>query len=105
MNIRPLNHRIVVKCIEADDSPVGEIVMLDSAIEKLQQGEVVAICRGKRFENRSRSPRDVAVGDHILFGKHSGSKIKLIGQEYLIMREDDVLGVLESAEKSETKVA
>ena len=105
MNIRPLHDRIVVKRIEASDSTAGGLFIPDSAKEKPQEGKVVAVSRGKRLEDGSLMPLDVAVGDHILYGKYTGSEIKLAGEEYLIMREDEVLGVLEGAEEPATKVA
>src|SRR5438105_4814393 len=105
MNIRPLHDRIVVKRIEASDSSVGGLFIPDSAKEKPQEGKVVAVSRGKRLEDGSLTPLDVAVGDHILYGKYTGSEIKLAGEEYLIVREDEVLGVLEGAEEPATKVA
>ena len=80
MNIRPLHDRIVVKRIEARDSTVGGLFIPDSAKEKPQEGKVVAVSRGKRLENGSLSPLDVALGDHILYGKYSGSEIKLAGE-------------------------
>jgi chaperonin GroES len=105
MNIRPLHDRIVVKRIEARDSTVGGLFIPDSAKEKPQEGKVVAVSRGKRLKDGSLNPLDVAVGDHILYGKYTGSEIKLAGEEYLIVREDEVLGVLEGAEAPATKVA
>jgi chaperonin GroES len=105
MNIRPLHDRIVVKRIEATDSTAGGLFIPDSAKEKPQEGKVVAVSRGKRLEDGTLMPLDVAVGDHILYGKYTGSEIRLAGEEYLIVREDEVLGVLEGAEKSATKVA
>ena len=105
MNVRPLNHRIVVKCIEASDGPVKGLFIPDSATENPQEGEVVALCRSKRLADGSQSPLDVAVGDHILYEKNAGSKIKLAGQEYLMVREDEVLGVLEGAERPAIEAA
>jgi len=105
MNIRPLHDRIVVRPIETSDGPVRGLFIPDSAKEKPHEGEVVAVSRGKRLENGTLTPLDVAVGDHILYGKYTGSEIKLAGEEYLIVREDEVLGVLEGAEKPATKVA
>ena len=105
MNIRPLHDRIVVKRIEASDSTAGGLFIPDSAKEKPQEGKVVAVSRGKRLEDGSLMPLDVAVGDHILYGKYTGSEIKLAGEEYLIVREDEVLGVLEGTEEPATKVA
>jgi chaperonin GroES len=99
MNIRPLYDRIVVKRIEEQETIKGGIIIPDSAKEKPQEGEVVAVGKGKRLEDGKLVPLDVAVGDRILFGKYSGSDIKLDGNEYLIMREDEVLGVLDNATK------
>ncbi len=95
MNIRPLYDRIVVKRIEEQEQVQGGIIIPDTAKEKPQQGEVVAVGRGKRLENGTLVPLDLKVGDRVLFGKYSGNEIKLDGVEYLIMREDEVLGVIE----------
>jgi chaperonin GroES len=95
MNIRPLYDRIVVKRLdEQDETTAGGLIIPDTAKEKPQQGEVVAVGKGKRLEDGKVIALDVQVGDRILFGKYSGSEIKLDGSEYLIMREDEVLGVL-----------
>ena len=94
MDIRPLHDRVVVKRIEESETMQGGLYIPDSAKEKPQQGEVVAIGNGKRTEDGKVLPLDVKVGDRILFGKYSGSDIKLDGNEYLIMREDEILGVL-----------
>jgi len=99
MNIRPLYDRIVVKRIEEKEQVQGGIIIPDTAKEKPQEGEVVAVGRGKRLENGNLVPLDVKVGDRILFGKYSGNEIKLDGVEYLIMREDEVLGIIEGAAK------
>jgi chaperonin GroES len=99
MNIRPLYDRIVVKRIEEQETVQGGIIIPDTAKEKPQEGEVVAVGQGKRLEDGKLVPLDVKVGDRILFGKYSGSDIKLDGEEYLIMREDEVLGVLEKTSK------
>ncbi|MBZ5605213.1 MAG: co-chaperone GroES [Acidobacteriia bacterium] len=99
MNIRPLHDRIVVKRVEEDETKVGGLFIPDSAKEKPQKGEVVAVGKGKRGDDGKLIPLDVQAGDKILFGKYSGSDIKMDGVEYLIMREDEVLGVLEGAEK------
>jgi len=97
MNIRPLYDRIVVKRIENDEiTKIGGLFIPDSAKEKPQEGEVFAVGQGKRLDDGKVVPLDVKAGDRILFGKYSGSEIKLDGQEYLIMREDEVLGVLVS---------
>ena len=100
MNIRPLYDRIVVKRIEDDtEKTAGGLFIPDSAKEKPQQGEVVAVGQGKRNEDGKLIPLDVKAGDRILFGKYSGSDIKIDNNEYLIMREDEVLGVLDGGSK------
>jgi chaperonin GroES len=95
MKIRPLYDRIVVKRIEEKEQMQGGLYIPDSAKEKPQEGEVVAVGKGKRLEDGKLIPLDVQAGDRILFGKYSGSDIKLDGEEYLIMREDEVLGILD----------
>ena len=99
MKIRPLYDRIVVKRVEEQETVRGGIIIPDSAKEKPQEGEVVAVGNGKRLEDGKLVPLDVKAGDRILFGKYSGSDIKLDGEEYMIMREDEVLGVLDAAPK------
>jgi len=100
MNIRPLYDRIVVKRLDDEtDKTAGGLFIPDSAKEKPQQGEVVAVGQGKRNDEGKLIPLDVKAGDRILFGKYSGSDIKSDGNEYLIMREDEVLGVIENAGK------
>jgi chaperonin GroES len=94
MNIRPLHDRIVVKRIEEKETVLNGIIIPDSAKEKPQEGEVVAVGNGKRLENGSVVALELKAGDRILFGKYSGSDIKVDGNEYLIMREDEVLGVI-----------
>src|SRR5438477_9168749 len=106
MNIRPLYDRIVVKRIEDDtEKTAGGLFIPDSAKEKPQEGEVVAVGQGKRLEDGKLVPLDVKAGDRILFGKYSGSDIKLDGDEYMIMREDEVLGVLDAAPKVAKKAS
>src|SRR6201992_3459980 len=106
MNIRPLYDRIVVKRVEAEaEKTHGGLYIPDSAKEKPQEGEVVAVGKGKRLEDGKVVPLDVEKGNRILFGKYSGSEIRIDGEEFLIMREDEVLGVLEGAPKKATKVA
>lgn len=105
MNIRPLYDRIVVKRLEEQEVKIGGLYIPDNAKEKPQEGEVVAAGKGKRLEDGKVVALDVKVGDRILFGKYSGSEIKLDGEEYLIMREDEVLGILEGAAKPASKVA
>ena|SRR5579884_1079725 len=100
MNLRPLYDRIVVKRIEEQETTRNGIIIIpDSAKEKPQEGEVMAVGRGKRLEDGTLVTLDVKIGDRILFGKYSGSDAKLVGTEYLVMREDDVLGILEPADK------
>jgi chaperonin GroES len=94
MDIRPLHDRVVIKRIEEGETMQGGLYIPDSAKEKPQRGEVVSVGNGKRTEDGKLLPLDVKVGDQILFGKYSGSDIKLDGNEYLIMREDEILGVL-----------
>lgn len=102
MNIRPLYDRIVVKRVEAqDEKTAGGLIIPDTAKEKPQEGEVVAVGKGKRLEDGKVVALDVKVGDRILFGKYSGSEIKIDGEEYLIMREDEVLGILENTGKKQ----
>ena len=97
MKIRPLYDRVVVKRVENKEAAMqGGLYIPDSAKEKPQEGEVVAIGKGKRLEDGTLVALDVQVGDRILFGKYSGSDIKLDGEEYLIMREDEVLGILDA---------
>ena len=103
MNIRPLYDRIVVKRIEELETTRNGIVIPDSAKEKPQEGEVMAIGRGKRLDDGKMVALDVHVGDRILFGKYTGNEIKLDGIEYIIMREDDVLGVLDATPKALSK--
>ena len=99
MKIRPLYDRIMVKRIEEKETVQGGIIIPDTAKEKPQEGEVVAVGQGKRLEDGKIVPLDVKVGDRILFGKYSGSDIKLDGEEYMIMREDEVLGIIETTSK------
>ena len=105
MKIRPLYDRIVVKRIEEKETKVGGLFIPDSAKEKPQEGEVVAVGQGKRNDEGKLIPLDVKAGDRILFGKYSGSDIKVDGNEYMIMREDEVLGILEDATKLAKKSA
>jgi len=105
MNIRPLYDRIVVKRIEEQETTRNSIVIPDSAKEKPQEGEVMAIGKGKRLEDGKVVALDVQVGDRILFGKYSGNEIKLDGTEYIIMREDDVLGILDASPQALAKAS
>ncbi|MDE3166811.1 MAG: co-chaperone GroES [Acidobacteriota bacterium] len=95
MDLRPLHDRIMVKRLDAAEEVRGGIIIPDSAKEKPQQAMVEAVGNGKLLENGERVAVDVKPGDRILFGKYSGSEIKIEGQEYLILREDEILGILE----------
>src|SRR5690348_8830316 len=105
MKIRPLYDRLVVKRVEDKEQMHGGLYIPDTAKEKPQEGEVVSVGKGKRMEDGKLVPLDVQVGDRILFGKYSGSDIKLDGEEYLIMREDEVLGILDKKPVTEKKKA
>lgn len=96
MNVRPLHDRIIVQRIEEGEQKIGGIIIPDTAKEKPQQGKVIAVGKGKVKDDGKVVPLDVKEGDTILFGKYSGQEIKIDGEEYLIMREDEVLGVIES---------
>ena len=100
MKVRPLQDRIVVKRIEEKETIKGGIIIPDSAKEKPQEAEVIAVGNGKKTEEGKIIPLDVKAGEHILLGKYSGTEIKIDNQEYLIIREDEVLGVLESAKQA-----
>jgi chaperonin GroES len=100
LNIKPLNDRVVIRRIEEQEQVRGGIIIPDTAKEKPQQGEVVAVGQGKTLDNGSRIELDVKVGDRVLFGKYSGTEIKLDGEEYLIMREEEILGVIADAAKA-----
>ena len=97
MNVRPLHDRIIVQRLEEGEQRIGGIIIPDSAKEKPQQGKVIAAGTGKVKDDGKKIPLDVKAGDLILFGKYSGQEIKIDGEEYLIMREDEVLGVIEGA--------
>src|SRR5690242_975418 len=97
MKIRPLQDRVVVKRVEEKETARGGIIIPDTAKEKPQEGEVIAVGNGKVLNSGTRVPMDVQVGDRILFGKYSGSEVKLDGEDLLIMREEDILGILASA--------
>src|SRR5579859_7510804 len=105
MKIRTLYDSIMVKRIEQKEKMQGGLYIPDSSKEKPQEGEVVAVGKGKRLEDGKTVALDVQVGDRILFGKYSGSDIKLDGEEYLIMREDEVLGILDAAPKAAKKAS
>jgi len=94
MKFRPLHDRVLVKRIEAEEKSVGGIIIPDTAREKPSQGEVIAIGPGGRDESGKLVPIDLQVGDHVLFGKWSGTEVKIDGQELLIMKESDIMGVL-----------
>ena len=95
MNIRPLHDRIIVERLEEETTTASGIIIPDSAKEKPQQGNVIAVGKGKVTEDGKVLPLDVKVGDKVLFGKYSGTEVKLDGKEFLMMREEDVLGVVE----------
>jgi chaperonin GroES len=103
MNIRPLHDRIIIQRLEEGEQKVGGIIIPDTAKEKPQQGKVIAAGSGKTKDDGKRIPLDVTAGDTILFGKYSGQEIKLGGEEYLIMKEDEVLAIIEGGTKHETK--
>jgi chaperonin GroES len=94
MKVRPLHDRVLIKRIEEQETLRGGIIIPDTAKEKPQEGEVVAAGTGKRLESGEIIPLEVKAGDRVLFGKYSGTEIKLDGQEYLILREDEILGIL-----------
>ena len=95
MDLRPLHDRVLVKRLDEGEQRVGGIIIPDTAKEKPQQAEVKAVGNGKLLDSGERAPLDVKPGDRILFGKYSGSEIKIEGEEYLIVTEDEILGVLE----------
>jgi chaperonin GroES len=95
MSLRPLHDRVLVTRLEEGEQRKGGIIIPDSAKEKPQQAEVKAVGNGKLLDSGERMPPEVKAGDRILFGKYSGSEIKIDGQDYLILREDEILGVLE----------
>ena len=99
MKVRPLHDRVIVQRLEEGEQTIGGIIIPDTAKEKPQQGKVFAVGAGKVKEDGTRQPPDVQTGDTILFGKYSGQDIKIDGEEYLIMREDDVLAITESKGK------
>jgi chaperonin GroES len=105
MQFRPLHDRVVVRRIEEDERTPGGIIIPDTAKEKPQQGKVIAVGPGARDEKGVVQPLDVKAGDRILFGKWSGSEVKIDGEELLIMKESDILGVLEGAAARKKKAA
>ena len=105
MKFRPLHDRVVVKRIDADEKTAGGIIIPDTAKEKPQTGEVIAVGPGGRDETGKLTPLDVKAGDHVLFGKWSGTEVKLDGVDYLIMKESDIMGILEGQSSSKKKAA
>jgi chaperonin GroES len=105
MKFRPLHDRVVVKRIDAEEKTKGGIIIPDTAKEKPQEGEVIAVGPGARDESGKLVPIDLKVGDRILFGKWSGTEIKLDGEELLIMKESDVMGVIEGTSTANRKAA
>jgi|SRR2546422_278810 chaperonin GroES len=103
MNVRPLHDRIIVSRIDEGEQKVGGIIIPDSAKEKPQEGKVISVGDGKVKDDGKRVPLDVKSGDTILFGKYSGQEIKLEGEDFLIMREDEVLAVIEGAPETKKK--
>ena len=95
MKIRPLQDRVIVKRIEEEERTKGGIIIPDTAKEKPQEGKVVAVGKGKVTEDGKVIPLDVKAGDRILFGKYAGTEVKIEGEEHLIMREEDILGIIE----------
>jgi chaperonin GroES len=105
MHFRPLHDRVVVRRIQEDERSPGGIIIPDTAKEKPQQGEVIAVGPGARDEKGQIQPLDVKAGDRVLFGKWSGNEVKIDGEELLIMKESDIMGVLEGATASKKKAA
>src|SRR5882672_7915288 len=103
MTVRPLHDRVLIKRIEEQETVKGGIIIPDTAKEKSQEGEVVAVGTGKTLENGSVTPLEVKKGDRILFGKYSGTEIKVDAQDYLILREDEIIGILTQAGKAAGK--
>ena len=97
LKFRPLHDRVVVKRIEAEEKSKGGIIIPDTAKEKPQQGKIIAVGPGGRDENGKLIPMDVKAGDHVLFGKWSGTEVKIDGHDYLIMKESDIMGVLDAS--------
>ena len=102
MKFRPLHDRVVVRRVDAEEKTAGGIIIPDTAKEKPQQGEVLAVGPGKRDETGKVLPLDVQTGDQILFGKWSGTEVKVDGEDLLIMKEDDIMGVVEGVTKSKS---
>jgi chaperonin GroES len=95
MKIRPLQDRVIVKRVEEEEKTKGGIIIPDTAKEKPQEGQIIAVGPGKVTDDGKKIPMEVKVGDRVLFGKYSGSEIKIDDEEHLIMREDDILGIIE----------
>src|SRR5499433_996207 len=104
-SIRPLQDRVIIKRIEESEQIRGGIIIPDTAKEKPQEGEVIAVGAGKKNDKGERQPVDVKEGDRILFGKYAGNEIKIDGEEFLIIREEEVLGILSGAAKSVKKAS
>jgi len=96
MNIRPLHDRVILKRMEEETTSAGGIVIPDTAAEKPMRGEIIAVGNGKRLDSGEVVPLDVKVGDTVLFGKYSGTEVKVNGQDLLVMREEDIMGVIEA---------
>ena len=103
MSIRPLHDRVIVKRIEEQETVKGGLIIPDTAKEKSQEGEVVAVGKGKVLENGSLLPLEVKEGDRVLFGKFAGSEVRVADQDYLILREDDIIGIVTKASKAAGK--
>ena len=103
MKFRPLHDRVLLKRIEEQETVRGGIIIPDTAKEKPQEGEIIAAGTGKRLENGTVTPLEVQEGDRVLFGKYSGTEIKLEAQDYLILREDEIIGILTQAGKAAGK--
>lgn len=102
-SLRPLQDRVLIRRIEEEEQIRGGIIIPDSAKEKPQEGEVIAVGNGKVLDNGTKVSPGVKAGDRVLFGKYSGTEVKVDGDEYLIMREDEILGVIESGGSSKGK--
>ena len=96
MKIRPLHDRLLIKRVEEETKSAGGIVLPGTAAEKPSRGNVIAVGRGKLLDNGEIRPLDVKAGDHVLFGKYSGNEVKVDGEDYIIMREDEIMAVIES---------
>jgi chaperonin GroES len=105
MEIRPLYDRVIVKRVEQQRTTASGIVIPDSATEKPEQGEVIAVGKGKQLKDGGLQALEVNVGDHVLFGKYAGQTVKLDGHEYLVMREDDILGIIDGQSAGLKKAA